>query len=342
MKYASVIVLCVFAVVSFGNAVSVTYDTADDIQPNPWQDTWVWTGNGPYGGSTELRINQDSLYDQRIVLEWDLDDIEYATINSAIFYVYRYAGSGALDADIYRVTEYWEEATLVAPAPTYDDGTVWATGSAGDPNGWKTFDLTDLVQGWVDGDFDNYGLICLGSGSGYYQRWYSKESGSNKPYLDIDYSLLSYGIYVSDMDPADGDSGVPVDTDIVFHCWCTVGDGYGRIDTDTIMFTVEDQSRRSGDRALRTSSSSLSTHVNPRPVGEITGTLDIDDSDPWWIICTFTPDEDLPVDLITCTVDGCLADIWGHEMEEDFIWTFSTGDYGVEETTWGAIKAEYE
>ena len=150
-----------------------------------------------------------------------------------------------------------------------------------------------------------------------------------------------YRPYVYDMEPDDGDSGVPVDTDIVFHCWCTIGECYGRIDTDTIVFTVEDQLRRSGGRALSTSSSSASSHVGPRPVGEISGTLVIDDSDPYAVACTFTPDEDLPVDLITCTVDGCLADTYGYEMGDDFVWTFSTGDYSVQETTWGAIKAVF-
>jgi len=143
--------------------------------------------------------------------------------------------------------------------------------------------------------------------------------------------------YVTGMDPDDGDTGVPVDTDIVFHC---VSDLH-HIDIDTIAFTVEDQSRRSGERALSPSSSSPSPHVNPRPTGEISGTLDLDDTDPKDILCTFTPDEDLPVDLITCTVAAGLADDRGNETADDFVWTFSTGNYGVEQTTWGAIKAEF-
>ena len=143
--------------------------------------------------------------------------------------------------------------------------------------------------------------------------------------------------YVDGMDPDDGDTGVPVDTDIVFHCVHDVSP----IDTDTIVFTVEDQSRHSGGRTLSPSSNSPLLHVNPKPLGEISGTLDIDDYDPLDVVCTFTPDEDLPVDLITCTVDGCLADRRGNEMGEDFVWTFSTGDYVVRETTWGAIKAEF-
>ncbi len=144
--------------------------------------------------------------------------------------------------------------------------------------------------------------------------------------------------WVEGMDPDDGDSGVPVDTDIVFHCV----DDLSPIETDTIVFTVEDQSRRLGGGALYPGSSLPVLQGNPQPTGEISGTLEIDDYDPLDVVCTFTPDEDLPVDLITCTVDGCLADTKGNEMEEDFVWAFSTGNYGVEETTWGAIKAEFE
>jgi hypothetical protein len=178
-----------------------------------------------------------------------------------------------------------------------------------------------------------------GGGSG---PWYSSQSQWGQAY-DFFQIIESGSIpdedppYVTDMDPDDGDDDVPLDADIVFHCV----DERSRVDIDTIVFTVQDQSRRSGDGALRNGSSSLSTHDNPRSTGGISGTLDIDNYDPFDIICTFTPDEELPVDLITCTVDGCLADRQGNEMGDDFIWTFSTGNYGVEQTTWGAIKAEF-
>jgi hypothetical protein len=145
--------------------------------------------------------------------------------------------------------------------------------------------------------------------------------------------------YVDELDPDDGDSHVPGDTDIVFHC---VEDGYFPVDADTIVFTVGDQSRRSGGKAVSSDSSSPSLYVAPRPTGEISGTLEINDDDWYDIICTFTPDEDLPADLITCTVDGCLADIVGNEMGEDFVWTFETEEIPkVEPTSWGAIKAEF-
>ena len=143
--------------------------------------------------------------------------------------------------------------------------------------------------------------------------------------------------WVEGMDPDDGESDVPVGRDIVFHC-CS---GMFGIEVSTIVFTAEDQSRRSGDRALRAGSSSLSTSCNPRPAGEIPGTLVIDDSDWTDVVCTFTPDEDLPVDLITCTVDGCLADRTGREMRYDFVWSFTTEELNVVQTSWGAVKAEF-
>jgi len=143
--------------------------------------------------------------------------------------------------------------------------------------------------------------------------------------------------YVYGMDPDDGDTGVPVDTDIVFHC----ADDLSPVDTDTIDFTVEDQSLGLGGGALGPDSALAVGWDNRRPAGEISGTLDIDTTDPKDVICTFTPDSDLPVDLIRCTVAAGLADDKGWETTDNVIWQFSTGNYAVVSTTWGAVKAEF-
>jgi hypothetical protein len=91
---------------------------------------------------------------------------------------------------------------------------------------------------------------------------------------------------------------------------------------------------------LHSGSSLPVLQISPQSTGEISGTLVIDDSDPSEVICTFTPDSDLPVDLIKCTVDGCLANDWGIEVVDDFVWTFDT-NWDVLQTTWGAVKAEF-
>jgi hypothetical protein len=128
---------------------------------------------------------------------------------------------------------------------------------------------------------------------------------------------------VGDVSPADGAVDVPLDSDIVFHAT----DDDSGIDTATIDFTAEDTTLSGG--AL--------TMVSP--LAEISGTLDVDDTDPLDVICTFTADADLPMDTITCTVAGSLADNAGNTMGSDYVWSFDTLGSNVEPASWGQIKS---
>jgi hypothetical protein len=142
--------------------------------------------------------------------------------------------------------------------------------------------------------------------------------------------------YVTGMDPDDGETGVSLDTNIVFEC----KDDGSKIDLDSIDFTARDTTLSEG-RALHTGSASMS--VNFESARSVAGDLDIDDSDPKDVVCTFDPADDLNEgDTISCTVSAGLADSKGNEMADDFVWTFDTeGGPGVTTTTWGAIKAEF-
>jgi hypothetical protein len=140
--------------------------------------------------------------------------------------------------------------------------------------------------------------------------------------------------YVDGMDPGGGDSDVPLDSNIVFHC---KDDGSG-VDVDTLDFTVSDTSLRGG----RVISSSAALSATLSPTRTIAGDLDVDDTDLNDVVCTFDPDDPLPVDIITCTVDGTLADRKGNEMGDDVVWSFTTEGYEtVENSTWGRIKGEF-
>ncbi|UCE26249.1 MAG: Ig-like domain-containing protein [Candidatus Coatesbacteria bacterium] len=122
--------------------------------------------------------------------------------------------------------------------------------------------------------------------------------------------------YVDEQDPADGETGVDPAADIIFHC----KDGDYGVDSDTIEFTADD-----GTKA------------------DIPGTLDVDDTDPNDVLCTFSPHSDLPAGAtITCTVDGELADGLGNEMGEDEVWTFTVTGSSVGEASLGEIKATYQ
>jgi len=170
----------------------------------------------------------------------------------------------------------------------------------------------------------------------YWMRWstgtsaYSNDNGSTWNTKGGDHMFCLNGTEdlaapeVSGQVPADGATGVAVNSDIVFH---VTDDCYG-VDTSTITFSVEDSAKSSG--------SSLSSVGH---TGAITGTLVVDDTDPNDVICTFTPDSDLPPDTITCTVAAGLADEYGRATASDIVWSFDTVGSAVEETTWGQIKA---
>jgi hypothetical protein len=175
---------------TLGVLLAATFCLADTYNENPDADTWIWPGSGPYGSSTELRTNRVTVHDQEIVMHFDLSSIpDFSTINSATLYAYnydQYPGS-SLIGEIYRVTEEWDEYTLVNSIAhdsdnPYDDSELYGEYT------WRDFDVTDLVQEWVDGDYDNYGCVWYGlEGDGYYIRFYSREAGSNQPYLEVDY-----------------------------------------------------------------------------------------------------------------------------------------------------------
>jgi len=139
--------------------------------------------------------------------------------------------------------------------------------------------------------------------------------------------------YVTDMDPGDDDVDVHIDTVIVFHVW----DDYSGVNVATIEFNVEDASRGPVHVNLSYNTDGSS------PAGEITGELEIDDTDICNVVCTFTPDDDLPYgESITCTVPAGLADRAGNETEDDTVWSFETQEEPrVTDTTWGQVKALY-
>jgi hypothetical protein len=132
--------------------------------------------------------------------------------------------------------------------------------------------------------------------------------------------------YVCDMDPDDGEMYVLIDSDIIFHC----KDDLHPVDLDTIDFTARDTTL-GHSRAIGLGS----------PNRYIAGDLYLDDTDPLDVVCTFDPDDDFyECDLITCTVAAGLADSKGNATVDDFVWSFDTYT-SVEETTWGAVKAEF-
>jgi len=69
--------------------------------------------------------------------------------------------AGCLDVTLHRVTGAWSEGTLTWQNKPSHDPAVVARTCVGDSFdlGWKSFDVTSLVQGWLAGTFANQGLV---------------------------------------------------------------------------------------------------------------------------------------------------------------------------------------
>jgi hypothetical protein len=216
----------------------------------------------------------------------------------------------------YRVNYYYISGTENCHAYFYDDeggspdeGTLyWDETFNPATTGFNWYDL-DVDPPQYDGDGDFFGTFAWddtvstggpgcdltitypGHDFQYYSGW---GDGWYQYYIravvddDVDPP------YVDGQDPPDGGGGAP-DTDIVFHC----KDDDKGVDSSTIGFSADD-----GTKA------------------DVSGSLDIDDGDPNDVVCTFTPDSDLPEGTITCTVAGTLADGLGNEMGSDAVWSF--------------------
>jgi len=134
------------------------------------------------------------------LLEFDISSIAAgATVNNAtlsLFHLYNY--NLGQTYNIFRVTSAWDESTVTFDtAPTFDPTAV-ASLTIGDNGMWvyRNWDITNLVQGWVSGSYQNYGMWIeeipvTGQGSAYFA---SASSGSEmRPVLDINYTVPDQG-----------------------------------------------------------------------------------------------------------------------------------------------------
>ncbi|OGD71845.1 MAG: hypothetical protein A2Y64_08345 [Candidatus Coatesbacteria bacterium RBG_13_66_14] len=209
----------------------------------------------------------------------------------------------------------------------------WTYVTKESPATWVADNTTSVIYCAVNADFNVAGVNMY---PGDAKHW----SGDGWILLNNMIQNLMEGLiedfdppYVNGMDPDDGEVDVPIDSTVVFHCV----DDISKVDTDTIDFTVKD-STLTGSRTV---SAGGALSVLASPARTLPGDLDIDDTDPADVVCTWTGADDFYDDVtITCTVDGMLADNRGNEMGDDFVWTFDTGA-AVDITTWGAIKADF-
>lgn len=171
-----------------GTPVTVTLSaTADSyVQQN--------SKNTNYGTSTSLILVGDQNKSKESIgylLFQGINTIPAgATIQSATLRLYHYQMSGAAVAvNAYKISSAWTETGVTWSNQPSVIWTILSSTTANDSIGWKTWDVTPLVQEWVDAISANNGIALdepnvVGT---YLPAFYSRENGTLTPQLVVTY-----------------------------------------------------------------------------------------------------------------------------------------------------------
>lgn len=177
------------------------------IDPNriagilPSDDTYIYhvKPGFNYGGETLIQIRPEYNGEMRGLLRFDLSAIPAgAMITSATLYLNAVDGNNGHVNSVYRVTTGWNEATATwtfpwnLPGGDFEDQTLIATFEIGASGCAIPVDLTGLVSAWVDGTYENEGILIRAVGPRSVAHYVSKEDVANpglRPQLMIAYEL---------------------------------------------------------------------------------------------------------------------------------------------------------
>ncbi len=111
---------------------------------------------------------------------------EGASITSATLHLYVDEASDQR-IDVHRVTAPWDDATVTwnSLGDSYVPGIE--TSFMADAMGWKLIDLTALVQGWIAGDYANYGLLLKQVELNNPRTIFWATEGDYPPFLEVCY-----------------------------------------------------------------------------------------------------------------------------------------------------------
>jgi hypothetical protein len=165
----------------------------------PSDDTYI-EGGAPTrvnGADNKFEVRPDNGADRRGLLRFDLSSIPAnATVTSATLYLYEGSNKTGQITYIYRVTSSWNEATAnwvtwSVPGGDFDSSTAYFTYLPNQSNCMLTMGITSLVQAWVNGNYNNYGMMFYSTGPNHIISYTSKEDGNSNewPKLDIVYAV---------------------------------------------------------------------------------------------------------------------------------------------------------
>jgi hypothetical protein len=171
--------------------------------------------NSNFGVDPILRLTRDDtdeIFVSRILAYFDVSGIDpIAEIKNASLKLRLNSGDDLVIVSAFRVTHSWLEGTGRISQPKDDGATwnsfdgdpthVWSPGGDRDPNtNYDTVDvgisstdysweITELVQGWVDQDYSNFGVMLVGTdGDLNVEKEFSSSEGAYFPRLVVQYN----------------------------------------------------------------------------------------------------------------------------------------------------------
>ncbi len=159
----------------------------------PFLDTFINSANAdsPYHTSTALMVGaSENLSKNRTLLWFDLSPLPSGVqIQEATLYLYQASGYGATSCGftLRRIIQQWGSLVTWNSRPaTGEPSATTYIGHGKDM--WYSWNATELVRGWYNGTYSNYGLMLLSSDETLYAlRWFHSMETWCGPYLRVTY-----------------------------------------------------------------------------------------------------------------------------------------------------------
>ena len=154
------------------------------------QDAWIRSDDpDKNNNSTHNHVRFEAGKVEVVLTRFDLSGIAAnAQINSAVAWFHLKAGKDHPEGSItvHEITTPWDESTVTWDSfgDAYQPGPIGMIPAQDAGDVWVSFNLTGLVQAWVNGQPNN-GILFNSEAEGLHTEYTAREDGTNPPRLEV-------------------------------------------------------------------------------------------------------------------------------------------------------------